>query len=318
MENNKPYISLLMYTYNRPHLLGRSLDSVLNQTFQDFEIILINNGSDEPTKKLLKNYEDNSKIRIFHFEKNRGYIGAFNFAIEQIRGEWFSELSDDDFLEKDAFETLLKIPNIIDPSINAVSCNGHDTATGGWSGLGLDRDQYLPLSTIVEKCGGDFWGITKTKLIGNNKLNTNLRGLENTFWYKIDAAANRYYIHQQLMTYDTAHDKRETNVQEVFDFKEKAIFYTELLNEKFYWEAIKKYNHSEFIHKCFCGLLFLKMENDKVNMNKYVQMLNNTSINIMDRLMEKMIIETNPTLLKKMYKFSKNKLALSFSKNHNI
>jgi glycosyltransferase involved in cell wall biosynthesis len=60
----KPKISLLLYTYNRADIVVKAIDSILNQTYRDFELVLINNGSTDNTHEVLEKYRDHEKVRV--------------------------------------------------------------------------------------------------------------------------------------------------------------------------------------------------------------------------------------------------------------
>tara|TARA_Y100000590_G_scaffold470772_1_gene669992 strand:- start:43476 stop:44312 length:837 start_codon:yes stop_codon:yes gene_type:complete len=106
-------ISVIIPTFNRAHTLKRCLDSVLNQTYPPFEIIVVDDGSTDNTKELLKDYE--GKI-IVHKIENSGVSSARNYAIERCSGDWVALLdSDDEWLTNRLQEQVdyLKIfPNI--------------------------------------------------------------------------------------------------------------------------------------------------------------------------------------------------------------
>ena len=272
--NSLPTISLLIVTYNRPQWIDRAINSILEQTFQDFEIIIINNGSGPATYDALKKYEDHPKIRTYHLKENRMYAGGFNYGLDKVRGEWFCELSDDDFLYPNCFETLLSVPNKIDKKIDAVTCNGHDTATDDFSGTGFSQSQFLPVKEIVQKAGGDFWGITKSNLIGDKRLNEKIRGLENTFWYQIDEIANRYYLHEKLMTYCMDHGMNETTQQKKEkNPKAKADFYNGLLEESPYWRILRENDQAQYFNKCLKGFFFQKINGNQDGMNGYKNLI---------------------------------------------
>ena len=59
--NKKPTVSVIIPTYNRAHLVGRSIQSVLNQTYQDFEIIIVDDGSTDNTEGVIKKFQEQDR-----------------------------------------------------------------------------------------------------------------------------------------------------------------------------------------------------------------------------------------------------------------
>ena len=88
-----PKVSVIIPTYNRANYLSRAIDSVFDQTYQDFEVIVVDDGSMDNTKEVLAKY--NSKIRYF-YQENRGVSTARNVGIREARGEWIAFLDSDD------------------------------------------------------------------------------------------------------------------------------------------------------------------------------------------------------------------------------
>jgi len=86
-------ISVIIPTYNRAHLISRAIDSALNQTSLPFEIIIINDGSTDDTRNVLKKY--NSRIRTISTE-NCGVSHARNIGIKAAQGNWLAFLDSDD------------------------------------------------------------------------------------------------------------------------------------------------------------------------------------------------------------------------------
>lgn len=100
-----PRVSIIIPTYNRPKLLKKSIQSVLNQTFQNFEIIVINDGS----TKDIKNIEilDN-RIKLIKTE-HKGAGHARNIGLRESRGEYIAFLDDDDIFLKNKLEYQIDI-----------------------------------------------------------------------------------------------------------------------------------------------------------------------------------------------------------------
>ncbi|MBE5963175.1 MAG: glycosyltransferase [Lachnospiraceae bacterium] len=100
-------ISIVMPVYNVERYLRMCLDSILNQTFKDFEIIIVNDGSTDGSLSILKEYEQNYSdlIKVYTTE-NRGVSHARNYGIERAKGEYLLFVDSDDFLEPDMCEKL--------------------------------------------------------------------------------------------------------------------------------------------------------------------------------------------------------------------
>ena len=105
-NNLSPRVSVVIPTYKRPHLIGRAIKSVLNQTYQDFEIIIIDDSPDEATGKVVKDLND-KRIKYIRNKIRRGFVGAKNQGVKEASkdSKYIAFLDDDDewlplFLEK--------------------------------------------------------------------------------------------------------------------------------------------------------------------------------------------------------------------------
>lgn len=99
-------LSVVMSTYNREHLLAETIESVLNQSFEDFEFIIIDDASTDNTYNLIKKYHD-SRIVLFRNKENKG--PTFNYHIMQYiaKGRYIAHTDDDDISCKQRFEKQL-------------------------------------------------------------------------------------------------------------------------------------------------------------------------------------------------------------------
>jgi glycosyltransferase involved in cell wall biosynthesis len=90
-----PFFSVIVPTYNRSALLINTIESVLDQTFQDFELIVIDDGSTDDTHERVNSFFESANIRYI-YQKNQGQGVARNTAIKKARGEWIAFLDSDD------------------------------------------------------------------------------------------------------------------------------------------------------------------------------------------------------------------------------
>jgi len=107
-----PTVSVIIPTYNRAYLVGRAIKSILNQTYLDFEIIIIDDGSEDNTDEVVNNFSDN-RIRYIKLEKNTGAAAARNRGINEAKGDFIAfQDSDNEWLpeklkkQMDIFEKL--------------------------------------------------------------------------------------------------------------------------------------------------------------------------------------------------------------------
>lgn len=102
-----PKVSVIVPVYNAENYLHRCVDSILTQTFTDFELLLINDGSKDSSGKICDEYAANdSRVQVFHKE-NEGVSSARNLGLDNANGEWISFIDSDDWIS----ENYLNIMN---------------------------------------------------------------------------------------------------------------------------------------------------------------------------------------------------------------
>lgn len=118
-----PKISLIIPVYNAELYLRKTLDSVLNQTYKDFEVVAINDGSTDSSLNILEEYKLKfDKITIIN-QNNKGIGITRNEGIKAAKGEYISFLDSDDFISNDYLETLYKLITKSDADISCCNFN---------------------------------------------------------------------------------------------------------------------------------------------------------------------------------------------------
>ena len=103
-----PKISIIVPVYKVEKYIGECIESILNQTFTNFELILVDDGSPDKSGDICDNYaRKDSRIKAFH-KKNGGVSSARNYGIEHATGEWLCFVDSDDTIEKNYIESLVK------------------------------------------------------------------------------------------------------------------------------------------------------------------------------------------------------------------
>ncbi|MCL2074988.1 MAG: glycosyltransferase [Betaproteobacteria bacterium] len=106
MQGNAPLISVIMPLFNRAHLVGEAIESVLAQTFTEWELVIVNDGSTDNSLHVARGYaERDQRIRVLD-QQNGGLVAARNNGIAAARGEYIFPLDDDDKISPDALSEL--------------------------------------------------------------------------------------------------------------------------------------------------------------------------------------------------------------------
>lgn len=109
VEDGGHMISVIMLTYNREQFVSRAIESILTQTYKDFEFVIVDNGSTDRSGQIADEYAArDSRVRVIH--RQRGNIGSGrNAGMDAARGEYIAFIDDDDWAEPDFLEFLLEL-----------------------------------------------------------------------------------------------------------------------------------------------------------------------------------------------------------------
>ena len=102
-------ISIVVPVYNTSKFLDKCIKSILNQTYKNLEIIIVNDGSTDDSLNKIKEYEKIDERIIIIDKKNGGLSSARNIGIKNSSGEYILNVDSDDWIEKDTCELLLKV-----------------------------------------------------------------------------------------------------------------------------------------------------------------------------------------------------------------
>ncbi|MCG2430488.1 glycosyltransferase family 2 protein [Aequorivita xiaoshiensis] len=125
MSSSSPLVSVIIPTYNRAHLIGETLDSVLAQTYQNWECIVVDDGSTDGTDELMADYmAKDARFQYHHRPKDRlpGGNAARNYGFEMSKGEYIQWFDSDDLMMPEKIE--LKINWLLDKKVDFVVCEG--------------------------------------------------------------------------------------------------------------------------------------------------------------------------------------------------
>ena len=163
LTEKQPKISILVPCYNVEKYLPQCLDSIVNQTLKDIEIIVINDGSTDSTLNIIKDYASKDKrIKIIDKE-NEGYGKSMNRGLDVTTGEYVGIVESDDWVEPDFLETLLRPFDEI-PGIEISICGWYwhrdgKTTLGAQQSLGLMDSKQATRAALDHSRGfhGYLW-----------------------------------------------------------------------------------------------------------------------------------------------------------------
>lgn len=150
-----PKISVIVPVYNVEKYLNRCIDSILNQSFEDFELILVDDGSPDNSGKICDEYAQNdARVKVIHKE-NGGLSDARNAGIEIAQGEFLSFIDSDDWVKEEYLNILYTNAINFDADISAVN-------------LHKEYDERIEKASNVE-CG-IYSGVDSLKFLYNSKM----------------------------------------------------------------------------------------------------------------------------------------------------
>lgn len=140
MKRNDPLISVIVTAYNIEKYLPRCVDSLLAQTYQSIEVILVDDGSDDGTSRLCDEYAERyTSVLVIH-RKNGGPSAARNAGLELAKGKYIGYVDGDDWIEKDMYEKML----------NACLNTGAQIAICAYRQVGEGAEEIYPTGKVLE------------------------------------------------------------------------------------------------------------------------------------------------------------------------
>lgn len=152
-----PKVSVVIPTYNRARLLKRAIQSVLEQTYQDFEIIVVDDGSTDNTEEIVRSFGD-GRVRYIRYKENKGEAAARNTGIKAAKGKYIASQDSDDEWLPEKLEKQMKTFQNASPKVGVVY-------TGFWKLQG-DKKIYIPSSAIAQKEGNIYNSLLEINFIG--------------------------------------------------------------------------------------------------------------------------------------------------------
>ena len=218
MDQSKFKFTIFTPTYNREKVLHRVYESLLIQTFSDFEWLIIDDGSTDNTKQLVETWQNDLQTWFsirYYWQPNQHKKVAHNYAVKLAQGEFFLTFDSDDRCVPQALERFnyhwLQIPLAIRDEFSAVTAlciNENNELIGDY----FPCDDWIDSNTLdiayKFRVRGEKWGFHRTEVLRNFLFpdeSTNISGLitEGVIWNKIAEHYKTRFVNEKLRIYFT-------------------------------------------------------------------------------------------------------------------
>ena len=248
-------ISIIIPVYNCEKYITKCIESLLNQTFKDLEIIIVNDGSTDNSEKIIKNYKD-PRIKLIN-KKNGGQSSARNIGLDTAYGEYIGFVDSDDWVDSDYYEKLY----------DAAKKYNADIAMADFIRTGPKKHKIrlnITEEKVYEKTEnkikianalkeGCIWNkIYKKEILNNIRFNEGMYFEDGPFTLYALSASNKlvtvpgiyYYYYQNPMSTVKTMDKKkrqdkQKSKREILDFIKRNHIQ---IKDKTYWAVKKSYS----------------------------------------------------------------------------
>ena len=184
LEEGNPLVTVIMPTYNQDKFIGRAINSLFKQTFKNWELIIVNDGSTDITYHRIQNYLEDTRIKCIQHPTNKGLGASINNALKIARGNYISYLPSDDIIYKDHLQLLSET---LDKNPDAVLTFSSFIHHYNRKAEGVLNNEWYQLVQVMHRKNNYQW-------IDRNELESD--DLNKLFWSKIQGK----HIHTPQVT----------------------------------------------------------------------------------------------------------------------
>ncbi len=251
-------------TYNCGHLIHRVYNSLKNQTFKDFEWIVIDDGSTDNTKSIIDKYKNEADFPVTYvYQENSGKPSATNKAVKIAGGRLFITADADDEFTADALEIFNKYyeSHLKNSDLSHICCNCV-TQFGEVHGNEFPESPWIANEFIMcfdKKIAGEKWAAVKLEVMKEFPFNDRVDKFvpESHFWYAVANKYNALFINENLrIYYVNQKDYESLSSTEKIKFPKGRRFRDlEVINK--YYDKVK--NDKKFVKKTFVDYIRMSL-----------------------------------------------------------
>jgi glycosyltransferase involved in cell wall biosynthesis len=245
----QPKVSVLIPTYNYAHFLDEAIGSVLAQSFQDFELIIVDDKSTDDTLEVVSKYLDDPRVKIFVNEKNLGLVANFNKTLEFASGEYIKYLLADDKLHPEILEKYVKIldeyPGVSLVTAGSATFGGkQDIRQPALTGL---QDGMKVIAACLKNGIGNWIGEPTVVMFRKNSIQTEKFNsdyiclVDLDMWLRLLNQGDCYIIPETL-AYFRVHGQQASDKKKIRNWFDEYYFYRDVKNKNVYHVALDEIN----------------------------------------------------------------------------
>ena len=269
-----PKVSVIVPFYNVEGYIEKCLDTLVNQTLEDIEIILVNDGSKDNSILIAKKFLENYPKKIVYLEKeNGGLSDARNFGIPYAKGEYIAFLDSDDYVEKNMYEEMYALAK--KENSDMVQCNFYwEYIDKNKKKIG-DMQKYSNKKELITKGRVEAWNkLIKREILENEEIRfpKGLRYEDVEFTYKLApylekvSFIDKPFIHY-IQRQNSISNSQNERTAEIFDILDNVIKY---YKEKNIYEEYKNELEYIYIKTVFCRSLLRMTKIEDVEIRRKI------------------------------------------------
>ncbi len=221
-----PAVSVIIPAYNAAKTVEDTINSVLNQTFDDFELIVIDDGSTDNTVEIINRLANtDNRIRVYRNGKNCGVSYSRNFGVENANSDWIAFIDSDDIWTEDKLQKQLKFIEENPEAELTYTASGFMSHDGYRYNYVMGAPKKIDYETVLNSCLISCSAVmVKKELMENYKMPDDSMSEDYATWLMmlkdIDYA---YGLDEPLLTYRLQEKSRSSNRVKAFGMHYKAL-----------------------------------------------------------------------------------------------
>lgn len=303
MNNSNPIVSLIVPVYNGEDYIGKTVQSVLKQTYDNWELLIIDDGSTDHTKEVINKFKDHPRIKYF-YKKNGGQGSARNLGIKKSKGSYLAFLDADDLWDEDRLEMQIKL--LLEKDVSLVFSPMRCIDKSGKylnKSLGNGKGMFQGFQALFLMAAGTI-SIPNSSVIASKESvvragcfneSEEIRNMEDyDLWFRMLMSGSKFYgtekilgsyrIHQDQNTYsDPGQNLKMINYLEKMsrEYPEKKEYFKFLILQRLSAFHKQQDNTSDpspkcrriyFSNSCLNSYWFEKYLMNAINLNNYLRL----------------------------------------------